>query len=85
MSKKQKLINKLSSTPKDFTYNEARTLLGMFGFEEETKGYSSGSRIMFINKLLDMSFRLHKPHPSNLLKNYQVKELFMFIKKLEEN
>ena len=83
MSKKQKSINKLNSVPKDFTYEEARTLLGMFGFEEDTKGYTSGSRAMFINNNLELSFRLHKPHPLNILKNYQVKELIEFIKKLE--
>jgi len=57
----------------------------MFGFEEENKGHSSGLRVMFINKMLDICFRLHKPHPNNLLKNYQVKKLFELLKKLEEN
>ena len=27
MSKKEKLINRLKTKPKDFTYNEAKTLL----------------------------------------------------------
>ena len=57
----------------------------MYGFEEETLKNTSGSRVMFINKQLGLSFRLHKPHPSNILKIYQVKELVEFIKKLEEN
>ena len=84
LTKKQKLINKLYSFPKDLTYDEAKTILGMFGFEEDTKGHTSGSRVMFVNTSLDLIFRLHKPHPIKNLKNYQVKELIEFIKKLED-
>ena len=82
VSRKQKLIERLYSCPKDFTYDEARTLLGLCGCTEDTKGRTSGSRVMFINKILDANFRLHKPHPNNLLKDYQIKELLEFIKKL---
>ena len=82
MSRKQKLIDRLNSRPKDFTYDEARTLLGLYGFIEDTKGRTSGSRVMFVNKLLDVNFRLHKPHPNNILKEYQLKELIEIIKKL---
>ena len=83
MSRKQKLIDRLYSRPKDFTYAEARTLLGLFGFTEDTKGRTSGSRVIFICKALDRNFRLHKPHPSNVLKDYQINELFELIKDLE--
>lgn len=83
MSKKSKLVDRLLTYPKDFTYDEARTLLGMYGFTEDTKGHASGSRVMFINGALDVNFRLHKPHPGNELKGYQVKELCGFIQKLE--
>ena len=83
MSRKQKLIERLRSRPKDFTYDEARTLLGLCGFAEVPKGHASGSRVMFINKTLDVSFRLHRPHPGNILKSYQVKEMFEIIERLE--
>jgi len=72
LSRKQKLIDRLYLQPKDFTYNEARTLLGLCGFIEDTKGRTSGSRVMFINKTFDINFRLHKPHPRNILKMYQI-------------
>lgn len=84
MSRKQKLTDRLNLRPKDFTYDEARTLLGLYGFTEDTKGRTSGSRVMFISSMLDANFRLHKPHPSNVLKDYQIKELIEFIKKLGE-
>ena len=43
MSKKEKLIARLLSRPKDFHYDEAKTLLQYFGFEESHKGKTSGS------------------------------------------
>ena len=84
MSKKAKAVNRLQLHPKDFTYDEARSLLGAYGFVEDNKGRTSGSRVMFVNKTLDRSFRLHKPHPGNILKGYQVKELAEFVESLEE-
>ena len=83
MSRKQKLIDRLHSHPKDFTYDEARTLLSLHGFKEDTQGHTSGSRVMFVNNEIDMTFRLHKPHPKNILKNYQINELLEFVKNLE--
>ena len=82
MSRKQKLIDRLYSRPKDFTYDEARTLLRLHGFAEDNKGHTSGSRVMFVSSVLDVNFRLHKPHPNNLLKDYQIKELIELVKKL---
>ena len=82
MSRRQKLIDRLNSRPKDFTYNEARALLGLHGLTEDTKGHTSGSRVVFISSTIDANFRLHKPHPSNILKDYQIKELREFINKL---
>jgi hypothetical protein len=34
MTKRQKLIERLLSRPKDFSYDEARTILTSLGFEE---------------------------------------------------
>lgn len=43
MSRK-KLINKLRSKPKDFTFDELETLLDLLGFTKSNKGRTSGSR-----------------------------------------
>ena len=48
MSKKDKLIERLKSKPKDFTYNEAKVILNSFGFIENNKGKTSGSRVVFV-------------------------------------
>lgn len=47
MSKKDKLIQRLKSKPKDFTYDEVRTLLNYLGFGESNKGKTSGSAVKF--------------------------------------
>lgn len=73
MSKKEKLIARLLSRPKDFHYDEAKTLLQYFGFVENHKGRTSGPRVEFIRG--NDTLLLHKPHPSGVLKNYQVKQL----------
>lgn len=82
MSRKEKLIQKLKSRPKDFTYDELKTLLNYLGFFEYNKGKTSGSRIVFINYCdLSKKIELHKPHPIKIIKMYKIKEV---IKLLEE-
>jgi len=59
--------------PKDFTYEEMKTLLNRLGYEEENKGKTSGSRVIFFNEQLQHSIFLHKPHPGNIIKSYLMK------------
>ena len=59
--------------PKDFTYEEMKTLLNRLGYEEENKGKTSGSRVIFFNEQLQHSIFLHKPHPENIIKSYLMK------------
>ena len=70
MSKKDKLINKLKSRTKSFTYDEAESLLESLGFIKSNKGKASGSRVKFT--LGKKKISLHKPHPQKELKPYQV-------------
>ncbi len=79
MSKIEKIIERLKSKPRDFTYYEAKIILNNFGFEEYTKGRTSGSRIAFINNN-NIKYELHKPHPRNILKLYQINDLIQFLK-----
>lgn len=73
MGQKEKLLARLKANPKDFTFEEAESLLGYLGYQKTNKGKTSGSRVMFTNgrqKIL-----LHKPHPRKELLAYQVKQL----------
>lgn len=71
---KDKLIQRLKSKPKDFTFDDAETLLRYFDYFRSNKGKTSGSRVMFINEQHG-SILLHKPHPQKELKGYQIKQL----------
>ena len=75
MSKKDKLISRLKTKPKDFTYNELKILLIFLGFKENNKGKTSGSRRSFYNENINCEIRLHKPHPNNILKPYQISDV----------
>jgi len=72
MSKREKLVNRILSKPKDFRYNELSRLLKYFGYKEIKKGKTSGSRVAFINETKKHIIRLHKPHPKQILKLYQI-------------
>lgn len=74
MSQKDKLIKKLKSKPRDFTFDEAETLLSYLSFSKSNKGKTSGSRVMFTSDNHG-SLVLHKPHPRKELLEYQVKQL----------
>ena len=75
MSKKEKLINKLKSNPKDFTFDDAESLLGYLGYRKSNKGRTSGSRVKFANGDTGDLILLHRPHPQKELREYQVKQL----------
>lgn len=71
MSKIDKLLERLNSRPKDFTWQEAIKLFRYYGFEEIRNGKTSGSRRKFTNAYKDVII-LHEPHPGNVLKAYQL-------------
>lgn len=74
MGKKEKLIQRVKSSPKDFTFEEASTLLGYFNYSQGSKGKTSGSRVIFTSAD-HPPVLLHKPHPRKELLEYQVKQL----------
>lgn len=78
MSKKEKLIARLLAKPRNFTYDEAKSLLVYFDFEESNKGRTSGSRVEFVRG--EYAIMLHKPHPGNELKPYEIRQLIDYLK-----
>jgi len=71
LSQKDKLLERLLSRPKDFSFNEVTTLLKGFGYTERKSGKTGSSRVAFVNSDNDY-IRIHKPHPRNTLLPYQV-------------
>jgi len=74
MNRKEKLIVRFLSMPSDFQYDEMVRLLRYFDFEEVKKGKTSGSRVKFMNPE-GIPIMLHKPHPSRIMKHYQLKQI----------
>lgn len=81
MSKKYKLLKKFLEVPpkKDLTFNELETLLLSCGFFK-IDGF--GSALKFYNQEKDVMINLHKPHPSNILKVYLIKQIQIKLKEV---
>ncbi len=78
MSRSDKLLKRLFSRPKDFEWDELKTLLTGYGYKELS---GKGSRVKFFHKELDSLISLHKPHPGNIIKQYLIDQI---IEKLKE-
>ena len=79
MSKKDKLISKLKSRTKSFSYDEAVNLLESLGLKKSNKGKTSGSKVTFVQDKIKIS--LHRPHPQKELKPYQIADLLCKLEK----
>jgi len=70
MSQKSKLIKRLKSKPRDFTFDEAETLLFSLGMKKSNKGKTSGSRVEYTDG--NIKIQMHKPHPQKELPLYRI-------------
>jgi len=77
MSTKDKLIERFKNQPKNFTWEELVQLFGIFGFTVDNKGKTSGSRVLFEKE--GEVHTVHKPHPSNIIKGYAMKQVLDFL------
>lgn len=74
MGTKEKLLERLKTLPKGFSFDEAERLLTLFGYVKSNKGKTSGSRVLFFKEGRIPVF-LHRPHPGKEMKGYAVKQL----------
>ena len=81
MNKKEKLIKRFRTLPKDFTFEEVEALFNGCGFILENKGATSGSRVKFYNEKDQNSYIMHKPHPSNIIKGYMMRDILNYLLK----
>ena len=82
MSQKDKLIKKLKTLPKDFTFEDAETLLKYLDYLRSNKGKTSGSRVVFYRDGFP-PILMHKPPPQKELKVYQVRQLLELLEQEE--
>lgn len=74
MTKREKLLDRLLTKPKDFTWGELSKVLGSFGYQQISAGKTGGSRARFVHHHYPPII-LHKPHPKPVLKRYQLEEI----------
>ncbi|MCQ2496268.1 MAG: type II toxin-antitoxin system HicA family toxin [Lachnospiraceae bacterium] len=74
MARWKTIEEKFKNLSKDITFSDAVTLLEHYGYTQDNKGRTSGSRVRFISdKHCDIL--LHKPHPQKELKGYVIRDL----------
>jgi hypothetical protein len=78
MSSKKKLLERFLLQPKDFSFDELVLVMRHLGYSLNNKGKTSGSRVEFESP--DDSFVIHKPHPDNTMKGYQMKQILDYLK-----
>jgi hypothetical protein len=83
MSSHDKLLERFLNLPKDFSWDELTRLLRKYGYYQNNKGKTSGSRVKFEKDNSDIYLDLHKPHPKNVLKPYQVIDVLDFLKRID--
>jgi hypothetical protein len=79
MSRQEKLVSRLLSVPKDFTWEELIKVLALFGYQETKGGKTGGSRRRFVDEEKNI-ITLHKPHPANIVKSYVIREVIVELK-----
>lgn len=67
MSKIEKLRSRFYQKLKDFTWDEMRTLLDGYAYNQIE---GKGSRVLFRNETLGHSIKLYKPHLGKIIKGY---------------
>lgn len=74
MARRKKIEERLRHMARDITFEEATVLLNHYGYLQDNKGKTSGSRVRFTCDG-HCDILLHKPHPEKELKAYVVKDL----------
>ncbi len=80
MSSLEKAKQELLKCSKNYTYDDAKALLRKLGFEEKSKGKTSGSRVMFYRESDQRVILIHKPHSENTMDTGSVKDLIKCLK-----
>jgi predicted RNA binding protein YcfA (HicA-like mRNA interferase family) len=77
MHKYKKAVARLLSRPTDFEWRELQSLMKALGYELKKTG---GSGRKFIHPHTGATLFMHEPHPTRVLKAYQVKDAINFLK-----
>lgn len=79
MSRNEKLLSRLLSVPKDFSWDELISLLAYYGIKKIKSGKTAGSRRKFADENKNI-ISLHEPHPSKIMKEYAIRDVIEYLK-----
>lgn len=79
MARRDRLLARFERFPADFTWDELIRLLRAFGYEQARIGRTGGSRVRFVREG-HPPINLHRPHPDNVVKRYQLRQVHEFLR-----
>ena len=79
VSQKDKLLERLLKKPKDFTFDEMKSLLSYFGYELKQSG--TGSGVKFCKEGSNDVINFHRPHPNGIIKRYVLEQVIEKLRK----
>lgn len=74
VTRREKLIRRFRSRPRDLAWDELVRLLESVGYAQVRTGRTGGARRRFIHPDAP-TISLHKPHPGNIVKTYVIDEV----------
>lgn len=83
MIRAEQLIKNFLASPERITYNELKTLLKLFGYEELRSTRRSRGRFGFVNRQTKHILRLTKPRQGKDIHQYQLSCLVEELQRIE--
>ena len=74
MSRRDKLVDRYTGKPKDFTWDELVRFLNGFGYTEKPRGKTSGSHRHFSHGT-SPTITVPRPHHGNIVKMYLIENV----------
>lgn len=84
MGKKDALVKRFLTMPKDFEQREMDALMSQCGCVRNNRGRTSGSAIQYVHQKTQRVFAYHRPHPGNIIKPYVLKAAKRFLEDVGE-
>ncbi|MCY4451495.1 MAG: type II toxin-antitoxin system HicA family toxin [Immundisolibacterales bacterium] len=78
MTRRDKLVRRFRTRPRNFAWEELVRLLAGVGYVEARSGATDGSRRRFVHPDAP-AISLHRPHPGNIVKMYTIDEVLRLL------
>ena len=79
MNKKEKLVKRFRTLPKDFTFEEVEALFWWLWFHVGEQRFHVRLTRKVLNKKDQNTYIMHKPHPNNIIKGYMLRDILNYL------